>query len=186
MISHTIAAVAGAVDVCVVVCRPESLEEIASLHPGVVVTAGGATRTASEIAGLAALDGEPDLIGIHDAARPAVSTAMVHRLFDLAAEHGGAVPILVSEALIIDRVTHLPVVGVGMAQTPQVFRGPPLVAAYAEAADVGFEGHDTVEVMERFAELEIVTVPGDHDNIKVTYPADLARIRALLSDPSRT
>lgn len=186
LISHTIAAVAGAADVCVVVCRPETMDRISSLHPRVVVTAGGATRTASEIAGLAALDGEPDLIGIHDAARPAVSTGMVRRLFDLAAQHGGAVPVLLSDALILDRATHLPVPGLGMAQTPQVFRGPALLAAYAEAAETGFEGDDTVEVMERFGEVEIVTVPGDRDNIKVTYPADLERVRALLSDPSRT
>jgi 2-C-methyl-D-erythritol 4-phosphate cytidylyltransferase len=38
--------------------------------------------------------------------------------------------------------------------------------------------------MHRFGHLEIVAVPGDAGNVKVTYPADLERVRRALSDPS--
>lgn len=186
LISRTIDAIVGQVDVCVVACRPELIDDVARLHPDVIVTAGGATRTASEIAGVDALAGELELIGVHDAARPAVSPDLVRRLFDLASVHGGAVPVLTPDRLIVERRSFRPVGGLGLAQTPQVFRGPELVSAYAKASERRFVGHDTVDVLQRFGDLQVVAVAGEEDNVKVTYPADLERVRALLADPSRT
>ncbi|HWB89292.1 MAG TPA: 2-C-methyl-D-erythritol 4-phosphate cytidylyltransferase [Acidimicrobiia bacterium] len=184
LITHTIETVAETVDVCVVACRHELVDEMARLHPGVVVTPGGDTRTASELAGLRALETESDLIGIHDAARPAVSLELVHRLFEMAEAHGGAVPVLAPDGPLLDRRSGRPLEELRFAQTPQVFRGPDLRDAYARAIDARFVGHDTVEVMHRFGHLEIVAVPGDAGNVKVTYPADLERVRRALSDPS--
>jgi 2-C-methyl-D-erythritol 4-phosphate cytidylyltransferase len=60
------------------------------------------------------------------------------------------------------------------------------MAAYVRAAQAGFEGHDTVEVMQRFSDVRIAGVPGDEGNVKVTYPRDLDLIRKVLSDPSHT
>lgn len=186
LITHAIDAVQPHVDLCVVVCRPGTAEDVATLRPGVVVALGGATRTLSEMAGLAALGRDLDLIGIHDAARPVVDGPMIERLFTTAASEGGAVPLFQYESLIIDRRTHAPVGGLQGAQTPQVFRGPDLMAAYVRAAEAGFDGHDTVEIVERFSDVRIVAVPGDPRNRKVTYPRDLESIRESLSDPSHT
>jgi 2-C-methyl-D-erythritol 4-phosphate cytidylyltransferase len=185
LIAHTIDAVAEHVDTCVVVCRPEIADAVAELAD-VKVATGGATRTLSEMAGLAAIGQEVDLIGIHDAARPVVDPDMVERLFQLAGSEGGALPLLSYDRLILDRRTHRPVSGLYGAQTPQVFRGADLMAAYVRAAQTGFEGHDTVEVMQRFSSVRIVGVPGDPDNVKVTYPHDLDRVRARLSGSSHT
>jgi 2-C-methyl-D-erythritol 4-phosphate cytidylyltransferase len=138
------------------------------------------------MAGVAALEGDVDLIGIHDAARPVVSPALLARLFDVAAIEGGALPMLAVDRLIIDRTTHLPLSGVHGAQTPQVFRGPELLSAYRRAEAEGFEGHDTVEVMQRYGEVRIVALPGDPANVKVTYPGDVERVTDRLSDSSRT
>lgn len=186
LIEHTIDAMSSHVDLCVVVCRPEIVGAISALRRDVTVTTGGATRTKSEMAGLAEINEDVDLIGIHDAARPMVTPSIVERLFDTAHAQGGALPLLDYEKLILDRRTGLPVTGLHGAQTPQVFRGRELKAAYAEASRKGYEGHDTVEVVQAFSELRIVGVPGDPDNIKVTYPGDLDDLRARLSDPSRT
>ena len=186
LIGHTIDAIAERVDICVVVCGPEVAEALGQSHPDIVVVRGGATRTRSEIEGLAVLGDTPALIGIHDAARPLVSADSTDRLFALAEEHGGAVPVLEAGRVMIDKATRLPVTGLRRAQTPQVFRGPELLAAYDRAARAGFEGHDTVEVVQEYSELEIVAVPGDPSNIKVTFPADLETIRASLAGPSRT
>jgi 2-C-methyl-D-erythritol 4-phosphate cytidylyltransferase len=186
LIAHTIDAVIAHVDVCVVVCRREIAGAVSDLRPDVTVTTGGATRTQSEIAGLAAIGGEVDLIGIHDAARPVVSPSMVERLFDTAHAEGGALPLLTYEKLILDRHSRQPIPGLHAAQTPQVFRAPELMAAYTEARRTGYQGHDTVAVLQAFGDLRIVGVPGDPANVKVTYPGDLPEISARLSDASRT
>jgi 2-C-methyl-D-erythritol 4-phosphate cytidylyltransferase len=185
LIAHTVDAVVGRVDVCVVVCRPEVAEAVAAMREDVTVVVGGATRTQSEMAGLAAVGETIDLIGIHDAARPLVKPEMIDRLFEAAAASGGAVPLVSYEHLIIDKKTQRPVPGVLGAQTPQVFRGPELKIAYGRAAEAGFDGHDTVEVLERFSDLQIVAITGDPENLKVTYPGDLDRIRVARSGSSR-
>lgn len=186
LVAYTIEAMVAHVDRCVVVCRPETVEEIENLRPDVVVTAGGSTRTLSEMAGLAALGGDADLIGIHDAARPVVRGWMIDRLFTVADHYGGAIPALVTEKLILDRKTHRPVPGVLRAQTPQVFRGPELMAAYVKAAQAGYDGQDTSEIMERFGNVTISVLPGDRENLKVTYPTDLEVVRQTITGRSRT
>jgi 2-C-methyl-D-erythritol 4-phosphate cytidylyltransferase len=185
LIAHTIDAVVTRVDVCVVVCRPGVAGELAAIRDDVMVTEGGETRTQSEMAGLAVVGENVDLIGIHDAARPLVKPEMIDRLFTVAELSGGAVPLVSYDRLIIDRKTHRPVPGVLGAQTPQVFRGPELKLAYGLAAEASFDGHDTVEVMQRFSDVKIVGVPGDPHNLKVTYPGDLDRVREARSGPSR-
>lgn len=186
LIAHTIDSVVGHVDVCVVVCRPAISNMIAELNRDILVTPGGTTRTLSEMAGLAAIGREVDLIGIHDAARPLVSPSTIERLFDVAAAEGGAVPLLAYDRLILDRRTQRPVPNLAGAQTPQVFRAPDLMTAYVKAAQAGSEGHDTVEVVQQFSDARVVGIEGDPTNLKVTYPADLDMVRDELSGPSRT
>jgi len=186
VLSHTLDSVVPHVDVCVVVCRSEIVDQVARLHPGLVFAEGGATRTQSEMAGLAAIGEDVSLVGIHDAARPVIEAATIDRLFNVAESDGGAVPLLAYERLILDRETGRPLKGIHGAQTPQVFRAHELFAAYRLAASEGFEGHDTVEVMERFSDVRIVAVEGSAANIKVTFPGDVDRLSDLLTDPSRT
>jgi 2-C-methyl-D-erythritol 4-phosphate cytidylyltransferase len=186
LVAYTIDAVASHVDRCVVVCREETVDEVRTLRPDVIVTAGGSTRTLSEMAGLAALGGEEDLIGIHDAARPAVKGEVIDRLFDLAARYGGAIPVLTPDHLVLDRKTHEPIGGLRRAQTPQVFRGAELMAAYVKAAQAGYDGQDTSEVVERFGNVTIAVVAGDAANVKVTYPEDVETARDAIRGRSRT
>lgn len=185
LIAHTIDAVGSLVDKCVVVCRAEIVEAVEHLRPDITVTTGGSSRTLSEMAGLAAL-GETDLIAIHDAARPVVAGALVDVLFTTADEVGGAVPILEPDHLMIQRATHQVRDGLRRAQTPQVFRGAELMAAYVRAAQEGFEGHDTAEIVQRYSDLEVAGVQGDTDNVKVTFPSDLAVVARSIRARSRT
>ena len=56
-------------------------------------TKGGATRQASVHAGLEALASQkPDVVLIHDAARPFVSAALISRAIDAAGRSGAAIP----------------------------------------------------------------------------------------------
>jgi 2-C-methyl-D-erythritol 4-phosphate cytidylyltransferase len=72
-----------------------------------------------------------------------------------------------------------------IAQTPQIFRGEGLLAAYAQAAERGYVAADTAEVVRNFGILEVAAVPGDASNIKVTDQRDMDKVRAEL-EPSRS
>ena len=186
LVAHTVLAVAPHVHRCVLVCRKDHLETLAALGLPAEIVPGGPTRTTSELAGLAALDGEPDVIGIHDGARPMVSTRLIRRVFDTAAEVGGAVPMLVPPAALVTRNDLIPVGSAGVAQTPQAFKRSILLATYAKAADAEYEGQDTVDVVQRFSHQIIAAVAGDPDNIKVTFPEDVDLIRKRLEASSHT
>ena len=68
----------------------------------------------------------------------------------------------------------VPLVGTHVRiQTPQVFAAAPLLAAYARAAETGFDGTDTAACVERFSTLDVVHVEGEAQNFKITYPHDL-------------
>jgi 2-C-methyl-D-erythritol 4-phosphate cytidylyltransferase len=177
LVSLTVRRIRDHVDQCVVVCREEHLERLRQIGMSVDLVIGGTTRTASETAGLRSLRGSPDLIGIHDGARPNPSPLLVERLFEMAGNVGGAVPVVPAPPLLIDRDTHRPISGLMAAQTPQVFHGPTLIDCYARAEEEGFVGQDTFDVVSRFSTLRVGAVPGEESNLKVTYPADLLRVR---------
>jgi len=185
LIAHTVAAVIGRVAVCILVCRADQMSALERLDLGAVLVPGGPTRTSSEMAGLAAIGESADLIGIHDGARPLVAAGLIEALFEAAAQSGGAIPIVEPTIPLIHRTDLTPVEGPVLAQTPQVFHGEPLVAAYLQAARMEYQGQDTAEIAQKFTGLEIRAIPGDPSNIKVTYPEDLASVREVL-EPSRS
>jgi 2-C-methyl-D-erythritol 4-phosphate cytidylyltransferase len=179
LIAHTVAAIMPVVDHCVLVVRDDQIGRLTALELGVDIVAGGATRTESETAGLSALP-PSRLIGIHDGARPAIGPSLIEQLFEAASRHGGAVPGLAPRGPLIERESLKPVEGAIAVQTPQVFWGPELKSAYEAANRSGFTGYDTADVVHNFTNLEVVVIPGDPDNIKVTYPEDLEKMRPML------
>jgi 2-C-methyl-D-erythritol 4-phosphate cytidylyltransferase len=157
----------------------------------VEIVTGGASRQASELAGLRALAGRIgagalDVVAVHDGARPLVPADVVARVLAAAREHGGAVPGLPRDDLAAATPdgTALagPAVGLVAVQTPQAFRARPLLAAYERAAAEGFTGTDTAACVARFApEVDVRWVPGDQRNFKITYPHDLALAERVLA-----
>jgi len=145
------------------------------------VVTGGASRHLSEMAGLNALraaieSGEIDYVAIHDGARPFMTLRLLHALIDAAMEHGGAIPGLTISGPLYRTTEYgaelLPPDTLRRVQTPQIFRARPLLAAYEASIEVGFEGVDTAETVERFSDLDVLVVPGDPRNIKVTFVED--------------
>jgi 2-C-methyl-D-erythritol 4-phosphate cytidylyltransferase len=65
-------------------------------------------------------------------------------------------------------------------QTPQAFRAAPLLQAYQEAS-AAFAGTDTASCVERYTDLVVRWVPGSADNIKITFPHDLAVAEHLMA-----
>ena len=180
LVGHTVAGVIDHVDRCILVCRPDQMSALAGLGTEVDLISGGPSRTASERAGLQAIGEPAGLIGIHDGARPMVPAPLIEVLFETAARVGGAIPVLKPSSPIVGRSDLAPVEGALIAQTPQVFRGEPLLAAYA-AATGGYEAQDTAAIVRRFADVEIEGVPGDPGNLKVTVPGDFDQIRSALA-----
>ena len=138
--------------------------------------AGGATRQASVRRGLEALAGmQPDIVLIHDAARPFVGIELIDRVIDTTLQGTGAVPALpVTDTL--RRVTGtaadetVPRQGLSAIQTPQGFRFDIILEAHREAdPESGFSDDAAVATA---AGYEIVVVAGDPQNVKLTNPED--------------
>lgn len=180
LIAHTVLAVKSAVDFCVLVARHDQIAALEAMSLGVDIVPGGATRTESETSGLAAVP-PSRLIGIHDGARPAISRGLIDHLFEAASLHGGAVPGIPPRRALIEREGLTPVGNAVAVQTPQVFWGPELKSAYLAANRSGYTGHDTADVVRNFTNLEVAVVPGDPQNIKITYPEDLDQARVIIT-----
>lgn len=183
LVMITLDRVCNDVSQCVLVCREEQMDGLRRLGVTHPMVSGGPTRTSSETAGLEALAGKPDLIAIHDGARPNPSPHLVRRLFETAAITGGAVPVVAARGPLVDRTGLGLIEGVMAAQTPQVFHGPTLVECYRMARETGYVGLDTMDVVTRFSDIEVAAVPGERTNIKVTYPSDLASVIPLGMQP---
>jgi 2-C-methyl-D-erythritol 4-phosphate cytidylyltransferase/2-C-methyl-D-erythritol 2,4-cyclodiphosphate synthase len=178
VLAHAVAAFAG-LPVSLVV-HPDDRARAGPL--GVRLIEGGATRAASVLAGLRALEpAGPARVLIHDGARPLVSRGLIDRLLAALDTHDGAAPALaVTDALwrgerglvagTVDRA------GLFRAQTPQAFRFAPILAAHL--AHPGGAADD-VEVA-RAAGLDVAIVEGEETNLKLTFPGDFARAEAIL------
>lgn len=146
---------------------------------------GGASRQQSVLQGLEALAAAPpDLVAIHDAARPFVRAAEIAACLEAVAAPGidGAV-LGVPLADTLKRVGHggavvetVPRRDLWRAQTPQVFHFAKLLAAHRAAASLGEAEAtaltDDAAVAER-AGLKVVMVAGSDDNRKITTADDL-------------
>ncbi len=152
---------------------------------------GGASRQESVLCGLEALarmeGGAPDVVLIHDAARPFLSPALIDRVLDAVASDQGAIPAL---PLVdtVKRADNKNVVtgtldrrGLWRVQTPQGFPFAPILAAHRRAA--GGALTDDAAVAEA-AGLPVRLVPGEEDNFKVTTAADFLRAERLLATAS--
>ena len=182
-----------AVDTVLAVIGAEAADLFAMASDGLEVRAvtGGASRTASVRAGLEALaEDPPDLVLVHDAARPFVSAGLISRLIAAANQERGAAPGL-APADALKRLRGGDLAGEDIerrglvqVQTPQVFPFRALHAAYARlpaSADLP----DDIAVA-RAAGLECTIIEGEAGNFKITRPGDLQRGAALLRQRKAT
>jgi 2-C-methyl-D-erythritol 4-phosphate cytidylyltransferase len=154
------------------------------LAPRVVAVPGGATRSRSVRAAIAALPAELDVIAVHDAARPLVTSEVVGACIDLALEGFGVVagcPAVDTlkrvgpDGAVIDTPDRA---SLWHAQTPQAFPARVLRAAYADAT---VEGTDDAALVERTGSGTVVRmVDAGPSNLKVTRPLDVTIAEALL------
>jgi 2-C-methyl-D-erythritol 4-phosphate cytidylyltransferase/2-C-methyl-D-erythritol 2,4-cyclodiphosphate synthase len=143
---------------------------------------GGAERADSVRLALEALAADPpEVVLIHDAARPFASPALFARLAEAARGGTSAIAALpVTDALWreADHQADAPVPRAGLwrAQTPQAFPYAPLLAAHRAGGPLAL---DDAEVFRR-AGHPVRLVPGEPENFKITTAADLARAERFL------
>jgi 2-C-methyl-D-erythritol 4-phosphate cytidylyltransferase/2-C-methyl-D-erythritol 2,4-cyclodiphosphate synthase len=149
-------------------------------------TFGGATRQASVRAGLEALvPRKPDIVLIHDAARPFASAALVSRAIAAAAQSGAAIPAMpVTDTVkTVDAQGHVDQTldrGImRLVQTPQAFNFDPLLAAHRKAQAAGREDFTDDAALAEWAGMKVSVFAGEAGNIKITNPEDFARAEAM-------
>jgi 2-C-methyl-D-erythritol 4-phosphate cytidylyltransferase/2-C-methyl-D-erythritol 2,4-cyclodiphosphate synthase len=157
-------------------------QEVGYTHPKLEQpVAGGRSRQSSVRLGLQALQPyRPSHVLIHDAARPWITRPVIDRVLKALQTHKAVVPVLpLTDTIKTQQRGKVVTVDRGKlyrAQTPQGFDFPLIHALHEQ--DAGREATDDAMLAE-WRGMEIVFVPGDERNIKITTPLDLAMAGAL-------
>ncbi len=147
---------------------------------------GGATRQASVHAGLEAVAArKPDIVLIHDAARPFVSAGLISRAIAATMRTGAAIPTLpvtdtvktVDAEGLVDKT--LDRNALRLVQTPQGFAFPPLLAAHRRAIAEGRDNFTDDAALVEWAGLKVGVFAGEPGNIKITSEDDFAHAEMI-------
>ena len=199
VVAHTLDALAGVprLDATLVVLAPDDSRFDAAVPGfagprGWVARCGGDTRARTVANGLAELAargaGSDDWVLVHDAARCLVRPASIERLIDACADDavGGLLALPVADTLKQARgdraVATVDRSAMWAAQTPQMFRLGLLQRALA-AADASVT--DDASAIESLG-LHPKLVPGDGENLKLTWPADFVLAERVLAERRTT
>ncbi|MBS0250452.1 MAG: bifunctional 2-C-methyl-D-erythritol 4-phosphate cytidylyltransferase/2-C-methyl-D-erythritol 2,4-cyclodiphosphate synthase [Proteobacteria bacterium] len=141
---------------------------------------GGATRQDSVLRGLEALasSSKPDLVLIHDAARPFVSAKTISKVIAALGDRPGALAALAvtdtlkraANGIVTDTIARD---GLWRAQTPQGFHFAPILNAHRKAAEQGIDTFTDDAAIAEWAELDVAIVEDSSGNIKITTSEDL-------------
>jgi len=143
---------------------------------------GGALRQASVRAGLEALQAHaPDLVLVHDAARPFASPALVTRAIAAARASRAAVPVIG----VADTVKTVDATGyvtdtidrarVRLVQTPQAFGFAALLEAHRRAKAAGRDDFSDDAALAEWTGVKVGTFEGEAANVKLTTDDDFIR-----------
>ena len=192
VLRHSLAAYAAnpQVDAIRTVIHPDDRQLFDAAASGLGVlepVPGGNSRQDSVRLGLESIASlAPDIVLIHDGARPFIDAGTIGRVIAALDRHSGAIPAVpVADTLkregeggLIDGTVDR--AGLWRAQTPQGFRFPDILAAHRAVA--GEELTDDAAVLER-AGLAVALVMGDEANVKITTTSDLDRARRAFDGP---
>ena len=193
VIHRALAAFADHPEVMVVqpVVNPDDIEIFKAAVSGLRHEApahGGATRQASVLSGLEALvPHRPDIVLIHDAARPFVTPAVISRAIVAAGKTGAAIPVVPVTDTIKEVGSGGDIIAtperarLRIAQTPQTFKFDMILEAHRRAARDGLTEFTDDAAIAEWAGLTVATFEGDVANMKLTTPEDFVREEARLA-----
>lgn len=182
-----------AIQKIVVVAAPQRVEEFQALAAPACgdklhsIVQGGKERDASVWNGLRSLPESAGYVAVHDAARPLVSPQLIERCIEGARKHDGAAcaePLtetLQRADTDLSVVETIPRENLWRMQTPQVFKARLLVDCYTEILRQGKYVTDEASAF-ALCKKNVVIVPNDDWNPKVTFPRDIPIIEWLLRE----
>jgi 2-C-methyl-D-erythritol 4-phosphate cytidylyltransferase/2-C-methyl-D-erythritol 2,4-cyclodiphosphate synthase len=186
VLSHTIEAFArhAEIDEIKVVIHQDDQARYAEIAPSVAklsdLAIGGVSRQASVLNGLAALAASsPDLVLIHDGARPFVSAATISKVIRALLDRPAVLAALPvtdtlkrtsADGLVAETV---PRAGLWRAQTPQGFHFAQILAAHRNAATEDLDSFTDDAAIAEWAGLDVAIVEDLAGNIKLTTAEDL-------------
>jgi 2-C-methyl-D-erythritol 4-phosphate cytidylyltransferase/2-C-methyl-D-erythritol 2,4-cyclodiphosphate synthase len=153
--------------------------------------AGGAERQVSVLNGLRALETDaPDIVLIHDAARPLTPPEVISRVIEGVREHGASIAAMpVADTLkrgqngliegTVDRN------GLWRAQTPQGFAYEAVRDAHEAASQTHVTFTDDASIAE-WAGMRVAVAIGSERNLKITSPEDMALAESLIAQATET
>lgn len=193
VVAHALEAFEGCEEVAQVVlvvpagkedaCREELVAGL-GLSKISAVVAGGDERQDSVRAGLDALTDTPEVVAIHDGARPLILPEQIGRVVLKAHETGAAVLANrvtdtvkeVEEGVVVKTLDRS---FLWTVQTPQAFRTELIREGHRQAEESGLLGTDDTSLVETLG-VPVSVVEGRSDNIKITTPEDLRRAEQIL------
>ena len=180
---HALNRFAGFVDQAVIVV-PKNWKVIISkqlaalpYYEKLVLQTGGLKRQESVYRGILSLTDEIRIILVHDAARPFVSKSLISKVIQGVRSRDACVPTIQLSDTVKqvhgDRIVRtLERDNLRLAQTPQGFKATLLKKALQQALKEGFWETDESSIVQRVG-AEVFIIPGEKDNIKVTWNEDL-------------
>ncbi len=143
---------------------------------------GGESRFHSVKNGLDIITDADAIIAVHDAVRPLTPTAIIDHSYNYAAKNGNAITAVKSRDSVRqlkgDHSVSLLRDDIYLIQTPQTFRADQIKKAYEQAYDIKFT--DDASVVESSG-VPINLAEGSYQNIKITFPEDIAIAEAILN-----
>lgn len=142
---------------------------------------GGETRFHSVRNGINAIEAEDAIIAIHDAVRPLVAKEIIDDSYDCAEKYGNAIVAIKSRDSVRqikdNRSQSLNREEIYLIQTPQTFQAEQLKKAYLQPYQESFT--DDASVVEQTG-VNINLIGGSYQNMKITFPEDIAIAEFLL------
>ncbi|ALE03932.1 2-C-methyl-D-erythritol 4-phosphate cytidylyltransferase [Bartonella ancashensis] len=163
-------------------------EAVTSFRERLIIVEGGDTRQASTLNGLYALkDFKPNYVHIHDGARPFVDDKLLEKIHTNINHERGILPVLpISDTL--KRISHtysvletIPCPHLYSAQTPQCFPFKLILAAHEQAKRLCKQNFTDDSAIAEWFKIPIYAIPGDPDNIKITWQEDIKKANLQLS-----
>lgn len=152
------------------------------------IVCGGKERYNSVQNGLKCVKENIDVVAVHDAARPLITSKIIKEVFDSAIKYGGAISASIARDTIkfskngknisksIDRNN------IWQAQTPQMFKTEILKKVYSKKIPKNIT--DDAQLVEKLGK-RVMLVDGGYENFKVTQPVDFMLAEYILKQRNK-
>jgi len=197
LLARTIQAISAADSISgiIIAVSPDNVSEVKNnivdkynLNKVIKVVAGGETRTETVWNALQAIENPPEIIAIHDGARPFISVEAIEESIKIAGQFGGAIVAAKVIPTIKEVNSDNEICGtvdrekLWAAATPQTFRYAEFLEAYKKFLTAKIDSKkitDDAQIFELSGK-KVIIVEGNPENIKITTPFDWKIADAML------